>query len=229
MKQAATISGDIVAFTSLDNEEKARVEKIIYSLFENLERRFNAYCRLIKGDYIECYIPNPQHALRAALSFKCIIKSMQMDKRISDRRFNKFKRYGIRLAIGIGTINRFDSSKGIIDGEAIYNSGRIINELKATHNPQRIVIKNTMFIKSADKKFDESAEVILELIDVLIRKATSKQSEVLYYKLLGYNENEIEELLPISQSTINTHSKISGWNAIDDAIKWFEKEVTKNN
>lgn len=228
MATSACISGDIIAFTSLNSNEKSKVESELSKLLNILDDKFDVYGRVIKGDYLECYIPNPGNALRIALCFKSLIKSLDFGGKHTDkRRHEKFKQYGIRIAIGIGEISRFDKSKGIIDGEAIYNSGRLINNTKATYNSERIVIKNTLFIKSPNEKFDANLEPMLELIDVLIRKATPKQSQILYYKLIGYSEAEIETILPIAQSTINTHSKSLGWNAIEKAINWFEHNVNK--
>ena len=41
-------------------------------------------------------------------------------------RLKYFNEHGIRLAIAIAPLERFDPEKGIIDGEAIYLSGRAI-------------------------------------------------------------------------------------------------------
>lgn len=62
---------------------------------------------------------------------------------------------------------------------------------------------------------------VLGLIDVLISKATSKQCEILYYKLLGLNEDAIAEKLKIRQPAVNQHSTSVGWNAIERAVKYF--------
>jgi hypothetical protein len=52
-------------------------------------------------------------------------------------------------------------------------------------------------------------------------KATSKQCEILYYKLLGLNEDAIADILKIRQSAVNQHSTNVGWNAIERAVKYY--------
>ncbi|MCF6352195.1 MAG: hypothetical protein L3J06_04200 [Cyclobacteriaceae bacterium] len=100
-----------------------------------------------------------------------------------------FRTHGIRLAIGYGELTRFDPEKGIIDGEAIYLSGRLINSV-STHGKDRKVIKNTLYFSSNNKDLDENFEPLFALIDMLISKATPRQSEVLYLKLLYNNETQ---------------------------------------
>jgi DNA-binding CsgD family transcriptional regulator len=225
----AAISGDIIAYTSLSNVSKDKIESAIEKLFRELKTRFDVFGRIIKGDYLECYIPAPEDSLRVALAIKAFIKSLppEMKDKIN-RRISAFKTHGIRLAIGIGEITRFDPEKGIIDGEAIYYSGRLINDSRATSDKERIVIKNTMYIKTFDTKIDKMADPMLALLDFLISKSTAKQCSVLYLKLLGNNEEEIAVKLGLNQSTVNKHSTSLGWNAIEKAVLYFEESV-KNN
>jgi hypothetical protein len=221
----AVISGDIIASTSINDAGKVKIEIALNNLIEELKNRFKVYSRVIKGDYIECYVPEVANVFRVALAIKSFVKSINItpDNVYPDQvgRLRLFKTYGIRLAIGIGGLHRLDIEKGIIDGEAIYFSGRIINENK-THNKEKVTIKNTMFIKSNDDTLDKEFQPLLALIDVLISKNTEKQCEVLYLKLLGYNEESIVKKLNQRQSTINEKSTIAGWNAIENAVQRFE-------
>ncbi len=89
---------------------------------------------------------------RISLIVKTYIKAfakeiLEIEKKVSGR-FFLFEKYGIRTAIGIGELSRLDLKKGIIDGEAIYFSGRIINNQKNTYDRNKISIKNTLFIKT---------------------------------------------------------------------------------
>ncbi len=224
----AAISGDIIAYTSLSNSSKNKIESAIEILFKELKNKFDVFGRIIKGDYLECYIPDPVDSLRVALAIKAFIKSLPPEfSDENNRRIIAFKTHGIRLAIGIGEISRFDPEKGIIDGEAIYYSGRLINDSRATSDRERIVIKNTLFIKTNDTSIDSMAEPFLALLDFIISGSTAKQSAVLYLKLLGKNEEEIAGILALNQSTVNKHSTSLGWNAIEKAVLYFE-EVVRN-
>jgi len=220
----AVISGDIIAYTSLSNADKPKIENSIGQLFQELESRFDVFSRMIKGDYLECYIPDPANALRVALLIKSFIKACALELDDSkDKRLSAFKTHGIRLAIGIGEITRFDRDKGIIDGEAIYFSGRTISDISATFDKERIVIKSTLFIKTNDERLTIELEPLLALLDILISKSTAKQSNVLYLKLLGNSEDAIAKKLNLFQSTVNEHSTSLGWNAIEKAVLYFEK------
>jgi hypothetical protein len=222
----AAISGDIIAYTSLSNEDKTKIVGATRQLLEKLSTQYQVFGRLIKGDYIECYLPDPSMALRIALVIKSYLKSLSIDLSDStDNRINAFKTHGIRLAIGIGEIDHFDPSEGIIDGEAIYFSGRMINDGRNTSDKERIVIKNTLFFKSNNEELNEEFEPLLALIDVLISKATAKQCNILYLKLMGNNEEAIANQLALNQSTVNVHSTSLGWNAIEKAVNHFEKKI----
>ncbi len=225
----AVISGDIVASTSLSVDGRELVEDAIKDLIEELKEKFDTYTRTLKGDYIECVIPNPTEALRVALAIKSFIKSIPIEKTPlykANNRVKLFKTHGIRLAIGYGELSRFKPSEGIIDGEAIYLSGRTINEF-STYNKERVVIKNTLFFNSHNNSLNKQVEPLIALLDVLIGKATSKQCKVLYLKLMGNNEEAIASKLKISQSVVNQHSTSIGWNAIDKAVTYFS-EIIKN-
>jgi hypothetical protein len=221
----AIISGDIVASTSLSISGKKMVENAFANLISDLDKIFKVYGRIIKGDYIECFIPDVSSALRVMLAIKTYIKSIDIDENgsgfVEKKRAKLFKTFGIRLAIGIGELTRLDLKNGIIDGEAIYMSGRVINEFK-TSDKQKVSIKNTLFIKSKNHEFDSQIDTILSLIDVILSKSTSKQCQVLYYKLIGLNEKQLVEKLRIKQSTINQHSTSVGWQAIEKAVLYFE-------
>lgn len=213
----ATISGDVVASTALSGQGREVLEVGFHNLIKKLKKQFDVYGRVLKGDYFECYLPNPADALRVALITKCFIKSLPVD---SSGGAKQFKTHGIRLAIGIGEISRFDDKKGIIDGEAIYLSGRLISRQGDVSGRQKI-IKSTLFIDATNKLLVSEFEPVFALLDVLLAKCTARQSEVVYHKLMGKNEEDIAKMLKISQSAVNQHSTGAGWNSIEKAVNRF--------
>ncbi len=219
------ISGDIVAFTSLSQDNKELVEHHIQLLITTLRTKYDCYARLIKGDYLECVVPSPEDALLVALLIKSRIKSIPIaSKKKSETRVQHFENYGIRLAISYGELERFDTQKGIIDGEAIYLSGRKINE-EDTHTMDRISIKNTLFFVSKNDALNKQMEPMMLLLDFLMNKATARQSEVLYHKLLGNNEDSIAQKMQISQPAVNQHANSVGWNAVEKAVEYFTDTI----
>jgi hypothetical protein len=225
----AALSGDIIASTSMSVDERLLLIDRIKELFGQLEKKYNFFGRVVKGDYIECYIDEPQLALRIALIIKCFIKSIsgsavESEKENTESRDKYFKIYGVRIAIGIGTIEKFDRDKGIIEGEAISFSGRIISS-ESTHSTDRVVIKNTLFIQTAKTEWNKEFETVLMLIDNIIARNTPNQCQIIMEKLSGESEEQIALKLNITQSAVNQRSKSGAWNAIEKAVARFESVV----
>jgi hypothetical protein len=221
----ASISADIVASTSLNVEQRLILEEKILELLRVLRHSLGSkvfFGRLIKGDYIECVLDEPQVALRTALILKSFIKSLALSQSANpDKRINDFRNYGIRVAIGIGELSIFDKKKGIIDGEAIYLSGRAVNEMTANDKK----INKTLVFRSSNENWNTQFEPTFALLDVIFLKMTRLQCEIIYHKLLGKTEDEIKKTVNKSQSTINQHAKTAGWYAIESAVKTFEKTI----
>ncbi len=230
MNDKIVLSGDIIASTSLKDDEKLVLELELKTLISMLESHFSVYGRVIKGDYLEMVVENSDEALTIAMIIKCYIKAIFFNTSIETKRSKYFKNYGIRLAIGYGELARYDKEKGIIDGEAIYYSGRKISEERTTYNKERIVIKNTLFFDSNNEKLNNTINCILALLDVLLTNATAKQCEILYLRLLGNSENDIANKLNIKQPTVNKQLNSVGWNAIEKSTIYFKttfKELQK--
>ncbi|WP_215223726.1 helix-turn-helix transcriptional regulator [Echinicola shivajiensis] len=228
MKNVAVISGDIISSTSLVLEDRVILEEKLKDLLKTLDERWGIYGRVIKGDYLECVCQNPGDALRVAMLVKSFVKSFdprQADNREDNNRISLFKTHGIRLAIAVGELSRFDPKKGVIDGEAVYLSGRLINQSPSSQGKERVVIKNTLFFTSHYERLNEQMEPVMGLLDVIMSKSTARQSEVLYWKLLGYTELEIAKKLQISQSVVNQHSTSVGWNSIEKTVEYFSRTI----
>lgn len=225
----AIISADIISSTSLTEDELSLLSQRIKETFVLIENNYNKdginfFGRLIKGDYIECYLKNPADALRVALIIKSIVKSFAINETLEkkSRKRKLFKQFGIRMAVGIGKMRTLNFKEGIMDGEAIYLSGRKINEQK-NYNKEKITIKNTFFFETSDVELTERFTVIFGLLDRLFVSMTVRQSEVLYFKLQDVSEQEIAQKLGISQSSVNQHSTACGWNIIEQAVKYYEQ------
>lgn len=228
----AVISGDIVTSTALNEQEMQLLRDNLTLLIDRLKGdqpeesgTISFFGRIIKGDYIECYMKEPKDSLRVALLIKTLVK-MQVLEKSSDKILEKkrllFKKYGIRLAIGIGSMRTVDTEQGILDGEAIYLSGRKIDDQRSS-NKEKIVIKNTFFFETPDNKLKEQGSVLVDLLDVLLNNATARQCHILYYKLSGLSELEIAQKLDINQAAVNQHSTAVGWNAIEHTLRYYEQ------
>ncbi|QDH80208.1 fumarate hydratase [Echinicola soli] len=230
MGKVAVISGDIVSSTSLVKEDRLMLNDRLKDLIFHLSVKFDTYGRVLKGDYVECVCRKPQESLAVALAIKSFVKSIEVstgEKSSDKNRIKLFKTHGIRLAIGYGELPTFDTTNGVIDGEAIYLAGRKINE-QSGRKKKRVVIKQTLFFESHEELLKEQFDPVMGLLDVLISKATARQSEVLYWKLMGLNEDEIAEKFGVSQSVVNQHSTSVGWNAIEDTVAYYNHTVKRH-
>lgn len=210
----ATISADIVSSTSLSKEGTIELKQKIDSLFQLLGEKYpDFWGRQIKGDYIECLIPNVSDTLRIALIIKSYIKSLDLSK---SKQNKNFQTYGIRIAIGIGNMRIIDKKEGILDGEAIYLSGRAIENMSS-------LSKGTLSVNINNDTISSSLYTIAILIDALMNNATKRQSEVLYYKLLSVKEVDIAHKMGIKQASVNEHSSLAKWYCIEEALNYFEQ------
>ncbi len=229
MKNSATISGDIVSYTALSYNDKRKLENSIWEMFTKLSEKYRKgsfFGRLIKGDAIEIAMQRPKYILRVALMLKALIKSFEFNYRDADQqRLKYFREHGLRLAIAVAPLTTLDTEKGIIDGDAIYLSGRKIKDMN-TFNKQKIIIKNTMFFCSPVQKKEEYFDALISLLDAIFSQCSAKQCEVLYHKLSGLSERETSKTLNKSQSTISQHSNAAGWHAIEKTVTYFEKYIS---
>lgn len=210
----ATISADIVASTSLSVNETIGLKQRIESLFILLGASYPDFAgRQIKGDYIECVIQNVSNAFRVAFIIKSCIKSFSTPK---NEKTKNFQTYGIRMAIGIGDMRIVDNEQGIWDGEAIYLSGRALEEMNSLN-------KGTMSVQTSKKQLSAPLQTIALLSDAILNDMTVRQSEVVYYKLLGLKEVDIAKILGISQASVNNASTATKWYCIEETIKYFEQ------
>ena len=221
----ATISADIVSSTSLSVEEltllQAEIRHFLDELSDNSQG--NDWGRLFKGDSVEIFLLDPRKALRIALLLKALVKKAPVSlKSNKNAKRTLFRKYGIRLAIGIGEMRVADQKNDILDGEAIYNSGRLLESQQKTAK-DKPSIKRSLFFGSNDAVLNAQMDVILGLLDAILKEMTTRQSEILYYKLLGANEEEIASKLSIKQSAVNQQSNSFSWPSIESVVNYFEK------
>jgi hypothetical protein len=211
----ATISADIVSSTSLSVDETIGLRQRIESLFALLKDKYPDFNgRQIKGDYIECVMQDVSSVFRVALVIKSCIKSFNIAE--NKKSTKNFQVYGLRMAIGIGDMRIVDTEQGIWDGEAIYMSGRALEGMN-------VLNKGTLSIKTSKKQLSSPLQTIALLTDAIVNDMTIRQSEVVYYKLLGFKETDIARKLGISQSGVNKASSATKWYCIEEVLKYFEQ------
>ena len=71
----ATLSADIVRSTSLRTEDLIELRKRLLGFFDKLGEDYPGFWgRIVRGDSIECFIPDYRYALRIAVLVKLFVK-----------------------------------------------------------------------------------------------------------------------------------------------------------
>lgn len=211
----ATISADIVNSTSLETRDLIELRKRLQSLFVHIESDMipGFWGRIVRGDMIECYVPDGGKALRVAIIIKLFVR-MYADA-IGCSFFTR--QYGIRFSIGLGSVKYADEKEDIIDGPAIYISGRNLDIISSDKE-----VFSAIGLESDPVGVHRLLESYVSLIDNLIRSYSIKQAQVVFYKLLGYKERQISEMLNVYQSAVNSRSSLAKWGLLERSIKDFE-------
>lgn len=211
----ATISADIVKSTSLEAKDLIELRKRLQSLFERIEADLapGFWGRIVRGDTIECFVPDCGKALRIAIIIKLFVRlyANTIESSYSTRQ------YGIRFSIGLGGLKYVNKREDIIDGPAIYISGRNLDLIASERD-----VYSAIGLESDPVGINWLLESYVSLIDNLIRSYSIKQAQVIFYKLLGYKERQISEILNIYQSAVNSRSSLAKWGLLEIAIKDFE-------
>lgn len=210
----ASISADIVSSTTLSRENMIDLNRSIKECLELLESRYaGLWARIVRGDTIECSIADPRDAFEIAIILKTWIKSFRIEDMADQHRFS---RYGLRVAIGIGEMSTIDRGLDMMDGEAIYRSGRALDNLSG-HS------KYGMTSSMEQTNYEEPLNIILSLINQILNNATPRRCEVLCRRLLTESSQETAESLGISVSGVNQTLYSLGWTSIEQAIHYYRK------
>ena len=209
------VSSDVVDSTSLERAAIIRLRKDIYNgLFCDLAKKYSSFWgRVVRGDTIECCVSQAQYSFRVALLAKCWMKNWAEDNGGSA----EMRRLGLRSSIGIGTMRIVDKREDLLDGDAVYIAGRNLDYISSKNIPI------AFGMNTVQSDIEDLIENNLLLLDTLLYTLTSRQSEVLYYKLMGYPEMDISRMLGISQTAVNLRARNAGWQQIKDTLIILEK------
>ena len=210
----ATISADIVRSTSMGTADLLELRRGLQGLIGDLEEDIPGFwARIVRGDSLECVVPDSRDALRIAILLKLFVKMRVADYNCSEM----LQRHGIRFSIAVGDLEYANKNEDIIDGPAIYRSGRNLDEI-SRKGVRMSIFELDREPRSLSNLMDSYVALICDLVD----SYSAKQAEVVYYKLLGFKEVEIGGRLGIYQSSVNVRATNAQWGLLNRAIKDFE-------
>jgi hypothetical protein len=226
-EQIAVITGDIVNSSVLKEDQKKIIqEKIEHFTHESILLKPRFY----RGDSFQL-AAKPLTALLLALRF-----------RMEVRRLNEMT--DLRVAIGIGQISNWNEDVLLSNGTAFERSGKNLDELKkkGLH----------IIIVTGESELNSELETYCYMADLLIKKLTSVQANVLFYKLEGmlheysgqvFNSTEettttttttsmpqeqIGDVLGISQPAVSKTLKAANWKVLEKFLERYEQIIEKN-
>lgn len=195
MKQVLT--GDIYDSTSLSKAQREDLQKAFKYLEEQSE---GIYDYFIRGDSFQIYLES--NGLRESQVIKTYLHYT----------------YGIktRISIGIGEITSFSKEKlSDSDGPAFQYSGRGLDTMKKEKIWNRVTAEN--------ENFNNEWEIHCAVLDYLENSRTQHQSEAIYWLLQSKNQQQIADLIGISQPSVNKRIQSSGWILMEKILKRFQR------
>ena len=211
----ATISADVVSSTSLSIESMIGLNEHIKKCLALLEDRYMGFWgRIVRGDTIECILKSPEDALEAALVLKTWVKSFVPK---NDAKYS-FSKYGLRIAIGLGDMKTVSRDRDMMDGDAIYRSGRALDSLVGRS-------KYSFTISMADGKQEQILRIMFSLINDLVNKTTARRCRTLYEKILYKDANMIAKNMGITPSGVNQNLNALCWSSIEQVIEYYKEIV----
>ena len=183
-------------------------------LFHDFEKDYPGFwARIVRGDSIECVVPNYNDAFRIAILIKLYVKMSVSEFECSEM----LQRYGIRFSIGVADIKYADKKEDIINGPAIYMSGRNLDEISRKEN-----IMTAFEMEQAPKPLSNLLDSYVAMVSGIVDSYSAKQAEVVFLKLLGFKEKEISDRVGITQSSVNIRATNAQWGLMNTAIKDYE-------
>lgn len=202
-KQIAVITGDIVNSSVLDEAQKFFIQKGIEQFMHEgilLKPRF------YRGDSFQL-AAKPMVALLLALKFRMEVR-------------RKNEAADLRVSIGIGEVSSWNEDVLLADGPAFVLSGKNLDRLKRKDL--------NIIIVTGNKELDSELETYCYLADVLLKNLSSVQANVLFYKLAKMSQEEIGEILQISQPSVSKTLKAANWKIIEKFLRRYEQIIEKH-
>lgn len=210
----AAISADIVSSTSLSKAAMIELTEKLRDILSLLENQYDGFWgRVVKGDTIECIMPNAADAFEVAILLKAFVKSFVPK---DGQGLKQFHKYGLRVAIGLGEMKTVDKELDMLDGEAIYRSGRELGKLVG-----RSKFSFVISMENAEK--ETALQLMFSLVNHLLNKATARKCEVLCERILSKDSSEVARRMGISVSGVNQSLKDIGWELIEQVIIYYRK------
>lgn len=216
-KNFAVLTGDIINSSKLKVIQRKSLLDALTELLDTYKTKtknnlkIKAAFEIFRGDSFQIQLDSPEQSLRMALLVRTFLQCKIV---VGNRQIPA----DARIAIGVGTVNAPANTLAESDGEAFRFSGRLLDTLKKQ--------PNQLAFKSRKPTLDAELNTSLVLLESIMNRWTVLQSEVIYYKLQGYTEVVIAEILKIKQPAVNQRAKAASWLAIERLLLRYQDLLT---
>lgn len=202
-KQIAVLTADIVNSSALEAAQKKFIQNGIEQfMHEGILLRPRFY----RGDSFQV-AAEPMVALLLALKFRMEVR-------------REIEASDLRTSIGIGEVSSWNDDVLLADGPAFVLSGKNLDNLKKKDL--------NIIIVTGNKELDSELETYCYLVDALLKNLTSVQANMLFYRLNSLSQQQVGEILQISQPAVSKTLKAANWKVIEKFVIRYEQIIEKH-
>ncbi len=162
--------------------------------------------KFYRGDSFQLAV-KPVDALLLALKFRMEVR-------------RKNEAADLRVAIGIGEVSSWNEDVLLADGPAFVLSGKNLDSLKKKDL--------NIIIVTGNKELDSELETYCYMADVLLKNLSSVQANMLFYKLNSLSQEQVGEILQISQPSVSKTLKAANWKVVEKFLERYEQIIEKH-
>jgi len=220
IKLYAVVTGDIKNFTSLSDNRR---EKLILET-ESLLKTMVVHekdAKMFRGDSYQFITADIGGVLMMCLKLICWFKMYVADLPPKERNLLRYNtRLGTRQSIGIGEIAYKGKSVLDSDGQAFHLSGRVFDDMQKND-----ILKLTTF----DEERNNTYEIILTYINLLIKQWTASQAETIYYLLTmeEATQEKIARKMDMTQPGVANSLRFARWKEVEKGINFISDALEK--
>lgn len=201
---AAVLTGDIIRSSDLAPEKREQLQAALSEAFAEAQRLIPSFrAEQFRGDSFQAIIDTqPEEALRTLLLITA---------------FLHIRGFGVRIALGLGTVTYESDSILTSDGSAFQASGPALDDLKK---------KNQLLaVAGPSDSFNQEWRVHALSLDYLLARWTVPQAEAVLGQLQGLTQEETARRLHIKQPAVQQRLQAVGWPVMEAILERFVPSV----
>lgn len=211
MSKVSVITGDIIGSTFIRNDKRKDklldlIKECLKDVKKSEKNAIQQSFEIFRGDSFQGIVVDIKKTVAIVLKIKAglLMRSMQL----------KNAKLDARISVGIGSAGAAAKIIKESDGIAFHLSGKQLDEMKEKNKRISIV--------SEDDKLNKHLDLLSTLLELITKRWTFQQAEVMYYLLNNKTQTDIAEILKLAQPSINQRAQLGRKNEIMKAINYFE-------